>query len=182
MSILLLSTLFISAECRGDIPVTTKDTTFEPTESTMSAYRGDIPVTTKDTTFEPTDPALTTMSANRGDIIPTTTTTGAISTDYDPNNCYCTARYEPVCCSGTTVFNKCLAACDGMTECETGACDLGIHSPFTPFISCCEFMYMFSCHLSESQVESIPDPVTCADFDHCSAYVSEYTLSYCPIL
>ena len=115
---------------RGDIPVTTKDTTFEPTDSilsTMSANRGDITVTTKDTTFEPTDSQLNTMSANRGDITPTTSTMEAISTDYDPNNCYCTARYEPVCCSGTTVFNKCLAACDGMTECQTGACDLGMH-------------------------------------------------------
>ena len=109
------------------------DGTCYSAESTMSSYRGDIPVTTKDTTFEPTDTALNTMSANRGDITitsPSTTTLEPISTDFDPNNCYCTARYEPVCCSGRTVFNKCLAACDGMTKCQTGACDLGIDCTF----------------------------------------------------
>merc|ERR1719343_1573012 len=122
MSVLLLSTLFIAAESRGDIPVTTKDTTFEPTDS-----------------------QLNTMAANRGDITPTTTTMEAISTDYDPNNCYCTSRYEPVCCSGTTVFNKCLAACDGMTECQTGACDLE----------------------PNMQSLSISQSVSCTDFNHC---------------
>jgi hypothetical protein len=67
------------------------------------------------------------MAPRRRVVSSTTSSDGASSQPItDPNSCYCTYEYRPVCGlkAGVpkTYSNPCAAGCDGLTEVTEGAC------------------------------------------------------------